>query len=57
LLVAASTAAALEAPAFTAAQAEASRAVYAQYCAACHGDAMQGGQFGPTLKGRTFQNH
>src|SRR6185369_1911528 len=43
-------------PAFTAAQADAGRAAYAQQCAACHGEALQGGQFGPTLKGKTFQN-
>lgn len=43
------------APAFTAAQVEAGRTAYAQYCAACHGDTLQGGQFGPTLKGRAFQ--
>lgn len=42
-------------PAFTAAQAEAGRTAYAQHCAACHGDTLQGGQFGPTLKGRAFQ--
>ncbi len=37
-------------------QADAGRTAYAQQCAACHGDTLQGGQFGPTLKGRTFQN-
>ena len=42
-------------PAFTAAQSETGRATYAQYCAACHGEAMQGGQFGPALKGPAFQ--
>lgn len=41
---------------FTNAQADAGKAAYAQHCAACHGDAAQGGQFGPTLKGRVFQN-
>ncbi|MEJ0100471.1 MAG: PQQ-binding-like beta-propeller repeat protein [Pseudomonadota bacterium] len=44
-------------PAFTAAQAEAGRAAYAQNCAACHGETLQGGQFGPTLKGKPFQGH
>src|SRR5690349_7590814 len=41
---------------FTMAQADAGKVAYTQHCAACHGDASQGGQFGPTLKGRTFQN-
>jgi alcohol dehydrogenase (cytochrome c) len=57
LLVASAPALALDPPAFTAAQVEAGRTAYARNCAACHGDALQGGQFGPTLKGRAFQNH
>ena len=48
-------AAAQNAPTFTAAQAEAGRALYLQHCVACHGDTLQGGPFGPTLKGRAFQ--
>ncbi len=44
-------------PGFTAAQAEAGRTAYAQQCAACHGETLQGGQFGPTLKGKPFQGH
>jgi len=56
LVLAASTLA--QAPAgFTTAQAEAGRAAYAQNCAACHGESLQGGQFGPTLKGSAFQAH
>jgi alcohol dehydrogenase (cytochrome c) len=43
-------------PAFTAGQAEAGRAAYAQYCASCHGETLQGGQFGPALKGNAFQS-
>src|SRR5690349_2973365 len=43
-------------PTFTAAQAEAGSAAYGQQCAACHGNALQGGQFGPPLKGQAFQN-
>jgi len=43
------------APTFTAAQASSGGGTYAQHCAACHGDALQGGQFGPALKGRAFQ--
>lgn len=51
-----SGAAVAQAPAsFTAAQAEQGRTAYTQHCAACHGDNLQGGQFGPTLKGRAFQ--
>ena len=42
-------------PAFTVAQAETGKAAYAQYCVACHGDTLQGGQFGPALKGSAFQ--
>lgn len=42
-------------PAFTAAQAQAGRAAYAQHCAVCHGESLQGGQFGPALKGSAFQ--
>jgi PQQ-dependent dehydrogenase (methanol/ethanol family) len=57
VLVAASSATAQAPPRFTAAQAEAGRAAYGQYCAACHGETLQGGQFGPTLKGKGFQDH
>lgn len=56
ILVFASSALAQAPPAFTAAQAAAGGAAYAQYCAACHGEALLGGQFGPALKGRSFQN-
>jgi alcohol dehydrogenase (cytochrome c) len=55
-LVFAGPALAQTAPAFTTAQADTGRTAYAQHCAACHGETLQGGQFGPTLKGRAFQN-
>jgi len=42
-------------PAFTSAQSETGKAAYAQHCAACHGETLQGGQFGPSLKGPAFQ--
>ncbi len=56
VLALASAAAAQSPPGFTAAQAEAGRVAYGQYCAACHGESLQGGQFGPALKGLAFQN-
>ena len=57
LVLAASSSLAQAPRAYTAAQAAAGRAAYAQYCAACHGENLQGGQFGPTLKGGIFQGH
>jgi alcohol dehydrogenase (cytochrome c) len=30
-------------------------ALYAAQCSSCHGDRMEGGQFGPTLKGQAFR--
>jgi alcohol dehydrogenase (cytochrome c) len=56
VLVLASSTLAQTPPTFTAAQADAGRAAYTQQCAACHGDVLQGGQFGPALKGQAFQN-
>jgi alcohol dehydrogenase (cytochrome c) len=56
VLVLASSTLAQTPPAFTSAQADAGRTAYTQQCAACHGDALQGGQFGPALKGPAFQN-
>jgi alcohol dehydrogenase (cytochrome c) len=56
VLVLASSTLAQTPPTFTNAQADAGRTAYTQQCAACHGDALQGGQFGPALKGPAFQN-
>ncbi|MEO8315719.1 MAG: PQQ-binding-like beta-propeller repeat protein [Pseudomonadota bacterium] len=56
VLVHASATLAQTLPTFTTAQADAGRTAYTQQCAACHGDALQGGQFGPALKGQAFQN-
>ena len=41
-------------PAFTAAQVEAGRSLYARQCAACHGAAQEGGEAGPALRGTAF---
>ncbi|RZL86343.1 MAG: cytochrome c, partial [Variovorax sp.] len=32
------------------------QALYAAQCSSCHGDVMEGGQFGPSLKSRDFAN-
>jgi alcohol dehydrogenase (cytochrome c) len=42
------------APAGQAAGPEAARAAYAQHCAVCHGDNLDGGPFAPALKGSAF---
>src|ERR1700742_2481411 len=42
---------------YTAAQAERSKAVYSANCASCHGADLNGGQFGPTLRGDNFKAH
>ena len=33
------------------------QAAYGRVCVSCHGAALEGGQFGPTLKGDTFADH
>lgn len=42
------------APAFTAVQADAGKALYVERCARCHGANLSDGEFGPPLRGRTF---
>ena len=42
---------------FTAAQATRGQAAYGRVCVACHGAALEGTQFGPTLKGAAFEAH
>src|SRR5690242_18817646 len=42
-------------PVFTTAQSQAGKAAYAQSCARCHGANLDGGEFGPPLRGQTFQ--
>jgi alcohol dehydrogenase (cytochrome c) len=44
-------------PRFTAEQATRGQAAFARACVACHGAALEGTQFGPTLKGAAFENH
>lgn len=51
----ASSALAQSAPAFTDEQADDGAATYAIQCAACHGPELQGGPFGPPLKGSAFE--
>ncbi|HEY6926895.1 MAG TPA: PQQ-binding-like beta-propeller repeat protein, partial [Steroidobacteraceae bacterium] len=41
-------------PTFTAAQVEHGKSAYARNCAACHGAALQAGEFGPPLTGPAF---
>ena len=42
---------------FTAEQAQRGQAAYARACVSCHGAALEGSQFGPTLKGEGFESH
>jgi alcohol dehydrogenase (cytochrome c) len=42
---------------FTAEQVARGQAAYARVCVSCHGASLEGGQFGPTLKGETFAEH
>src|SRR5438105_4015306 len=39
---------------YTSAQADRGKKVYAENCAACHGDKLEGGTSGPTLSGPDF---
>lgn len=41
---------------FTAAQSDEGRAAYAEHCAACHGDNLDDGRFGPPLRGGEFRS-
>ncbi|HXC60915.1 MAG TPA: cytochrome c, partial [Steroidobacteraceae bacterium] len=42
---------------FTADQAARGQAAYGRVCVSCHGAALEGGQFGPALKGDIFASH
>jgi alcohol dehydrogenase (cytochrome c) len=42
---------------YTTDQAARGQAAYARVCVACHGAALEGSQFGPTLKGEPFAGH
>ena len=42
---------------FTSEQAARGQAAYGRVCVSCHGAGLEGGQFGPTLKGDTFASH
>ena len=42
---------------FSAEQATRGQAAYARACVSCHGAALEGTQFGPTLKGEGFESH
>jgi alcohol dehydrogenase (cytochrome c) len=42
---------------FTAEQATRGQVAYGRVCVSCHGAALEGTQFGPTLKGATFESH
>ena len=42
---------------FTAEQAQRGQAAYSRACVSCHGAALEGSQFGPTLKGDGFEGH
>jgi alcohol dehydrogenase (cytochrome c) len=44
-------------PSFTANQVERAKATYANRCSSCHGANLDGGEFGPTLKGAPFKTH
>src|SRR4051812_32259388 len=42
---------------FTATQVAAGRTAYGKSCVSCHGANLEGNQFGPALKGATFEGH
>jgi alcohol dehydrogenase (cytochrome c) len=42
-------------PSFTANQVERGKAAYANSCSMCHGENLDGGEFGPVLKGASFK--
>jgi len=42
---------------FTQEQAARGQAAYGRVCVSCHGAGLEGGQFGPTLKGEPFTSH
>ena len=42
---------------FTTEQVARGQAAYARVCVSCHGASLEGGQFGPTLKGSSFAEH
>ena len=42
---------------FTVDEATRGQAAYARACLSCHGAALEGGQFGPALKGELFESH
>ena len=42
---------------FTDAQASSGEAIYEDTCARCHGEELQGGEFGPALLGHAFVSH
>src|SRR5688572_7054684 len=42
---------------FTSEQATRGKAAYARACLSCHGAVLEGGQFGPPLKGTLFEGH
>ncbi|MBK9251620.1 MAG: c-type cytochrome [Proteobacteria bacterium] len=42
---------------FTDEQVARGQAAYGRVCVSCHGAALEGGQFGPTLKGDAFADH
>jgi alcohol dehydrogenase (cytochrome c) len=56
LLVACAGACIAMAPCKAATDSLESQGLYRNQCAACHGQNLEGGQFGPTLKGSEFQN-
>jgi alcohol dehydrogenase (cytochrome c) len=45
------------APSYTNAQAERAKAIYDVHCGTCHAVDLNGGQFGPPLRGETFQSN
>ena len=45
----------LVSPTYTAVQATKGKAAYAEHCASCHGDSLDGGQFGSPLRGVAFR--
>lgn len=44
-------------PSFTANQVDRGKAAYGNRCLSCHGANLDGGEFGPTLKGAAFKQH